>query len=90
MRRIMVVGASGSGKSTVARAIGERLDLPVIHLDAEFWRPGWIESDHDDFCRRVAMLATGDRWVIDGQYSVTWAPRAARADAIVRDRKSVV
>lgn len=83
LRRVMIVGSSGTGKSTVARAIGDRLGLPVIHLDAEYWRPGWVEPEGADFERRVGEIAARDRWVIDGQYSRTWSLRAERADMIV-------
>jgi adenylate kinase family enzyme len=79
----MVVGSCGAGKSTVAREIGRRLGLPVIHLDAEFWRPGWVEPNPDDWRAHVAMLAARDAWVMDGQYSGTWNLRAARADTII-------
>jgi adenylate kinase family enzyme len=83
MRRILIVGSSGTGKSTVARAIGARLGLPVIHLDNHYWRPGWVPSDDADFDARVAALAAADRRVIDGQYSRTWDLRVGRADMIV-------
>ncbi|MFI6132271.1 hypothetical protein [Micromonospora sp. NPDC051141] len=44
MRRILVVGSSGAGKSTVAGELARRLDLPLIHLDRHYWRPGWVAS----------------------------------------------
>jgi adenylate kinase family enzyme len=53
MDRIAIVGCSGSGKSTLARTLGARLAAPVIHLDALFWKAGWVESDAADFKARV-------------------------------------
>ncbi|MDP2124712.1 MAG: topology modulation protein, partial [Parvibaculum sp.] len=49
MQRILVIGCSGGGKSTLARALGEKLALPVVHLDVLFWKPGWVESSYDEF-----------------------------------------
>ncbi len=43
MQRITVVGSPGAGKSTFARTLAGKLDLPLIHLDAEYWRSGWVE-----------------------------------------------
>ena len=56
MQRIMVIGVSaGVGKSRFARRLGEATDLPVHHLDAYFWKPGWIEAEEKEFqtCSKV-------------------------------------
>lgn len=45
--KIMIIGSSGSGKSTFSRELGEFLKLPVYHLDAFFWRPGWVQTPHE-------------------------------------------
>jgi adenylate kinase family enzyme len=83
MRRIAIVGPGGAGKSTLARRLGERLGLPVIHLDAEHWRPGWVETPADEWERKVRALAAGERWIIDGNYGGTMKIRLAAADTIV-------
>ena len=83
MRRIAIVGPGGAGKSTLARRRGERLGLPVIHLDAEHWRPGWVETPADEWERKVRALAAGERWIIDGNYGGTMEIRFAAADTIV-------
>lgn len=83
MRRILVIGNSGGGKSTLARRLGEKLGLPVVHLDVLFWKPGWEESDKDDFKARLsAQLDQGD-WVCDGNFSSSFDASMARADTIV-------
>ena len=48
MRRILIVGNSGGGKSTLAQKLGEKLTLPIVHLDVLFWKPGWVEVGDDD------------------------------------------
>ena len=83
MRRVVIVGCGGAVKSTLARAIAERTGLPVIHLDREFWRPGWVEPVRDEFEERVKVLMTGERWIIDGNYHRTLASRVAAADMII-------
>jgi adenylate kinase family enzyme len=83
MRRIMIVGPAGSGKSTLARDLGAALDLPVIHLDAHYWLPGWVEPPLDAWHERVRQLVLGETWIIDGNYSDTFDLRLAVADTIV-------
>src|SRR5689334_5774453 len=83
MRRIAVTGTSGSGKTTFARRLGERLGLPHIELDALFWRPGWVESDTESFRTRVAEAIAGEGWVVDGNYSPVRDLYLARVDTVV-------
>lgn len=82
-QRFLVLGNAGSGKSTLARQIGAGLRLPVVHIDKEYWQPGWHAPDPDWFAARMAELAAAPRWVIEGNYSGTLAPRLARADAVL-------
>ena len=83
MNRVMIVGSAGSGKSTVARRLGELLDLPVVHLDTLYWRPGWVESPPEEFREKVHLAVQGERWVIDGNYSETLDLRFERADTAI-------
>jgi adenylate kinase family enzyme len=83
MRRVVVIGSGGSGKSTFARRLGSRLDLPVIHLDAEHWGAGWAEPPKDVWRRRVEELVAGDAWIIDGNYSGTLDVRLAACDTVI-------
>ena len=83
MRRIAVVGSSGAGKSTLAFELARRLDLPIIHLDAHYWRPGWVPSDMEDWVARQEQLLAGDAWVADGNFQSTLAYRCSRADTVV-------
>ena len=83
MRRVLIVGNSGGGKSTLATKLGAKLGLPVIHLDVLFWRPGWVESDDDVFRARQAEALSADAWVCDGNFGGTWDLRMPLADTIV-------
>jgi adenylate kinase family enzyme len=69
--RIIVVGTSGAGKTTLARKIGHHLRLPHIELDAINWQPGWRDLDRHDqpeFVRRVTQAIRAECWVADGNY----------------------
>jgi adenylate kinase family enzyme len=68
MRRVVVVGTSGSGKTTVAAGIAERLGLLLIELDAIHWLPDWTELPDDYFREQVSELIQCDGWVADGNY----------------------
>jgi adenylate kinase family enzyme len=83
MRRILIVGNSGGGKSTLARRLGERLSLPVIHLDVIFWKPGWVEIGDDVFRVEVERALQAPAWVCDGNFAGTWDLRMPLADTIV-------
>jgi adenylate kinase family enzyme len=76
VERVLVIGGPGAGKSTLAARLGAALGLPVVHLDAHFWRPGWQESPRPEWAARVAELAAAERWVMDGHYAGTLAVRA--------------
>lgn len=83
MRKILVVGSGGAGKSTFSRRLGERLGLEVIHLDVAYWRPGWTETPKDEWARKVNELVARDAWVMDGNFSGTLELRLAAADTVV-------
>tara|TARA_R110000868_G_scaffold58025_12_gene179020 strand:+ start:1297 stop:1800 length:504 start_codon:yes stop_codon:yes gene_type:complete len=83
MNRILIIGCSGGGKSTLTRALHAKLGLPVTHLDVLWWKPGWIESTYDEFRPKVIAACAGDRWIIDGNFSSTFDIRMPRADTII-------
>jgi adenylate kinase family enzyme len=83
MRRILVIGSGGAGKSTVARRLGKLLDLEVNHLDKFFWKPGWVESPNDEWLQTVTELINRDSWIIDGNYGGTLPLRLQKCDTIV-------
>jgi adenylate kinase family enzyme len=83
IRRVSVVGSSGSGKTTFAVQLAERLRVPHIELDAIYWGPGWQHLDVETHRDRVTEATAGDAWVCDGNYSDVRAIVLGRADTVV-------
>ncbi len=83
MKRIAIVGCGGAGKSTLARQIGEILDLPVVHLDKEFWQPGWKMRPREEEYIILEKITRQDEWIIDGNYQSTMSTRFEAADTII-------
>ena len=85
-RRVVVVGTSGSGKTTVARELAEHLGVVHVVLDALNFEPGWVGLDRhapDEFRRRVKQAVAGDAWVVDGNYSIVRDLVWPKATAVV-------
>lgn len=83
MERLWVVGPTGAGKSTVAAAIAQRLEIPLIDLDELFWRPGWRKTPKDEFARTVEEALAGERWVVAGNYGAPEEGYTRRVTAFV-------
>ena len=83
MRRVVVIGSPGSGKSTFSQRLGALLDLPVIHLDAHFWRPGWVEPVRRDWAAQQLDLIQQPGWIMDGYYGGTLDIRYGAADTVI-------
>ena len=84
--RLVVVGTSGSGKTTMGKALSRALGLPQIELDAINWQPDWYDlATHqpDEFTRRVAAAAAGEAWVMDGNYIKARAAHWSRATGFI-------
>jgi adenylate kinase family enzyme len=83
MRRVSVVGNTGSGKTVLAKALAARLGVQYVELDAIFHQPNWTPLPTDEFRRRVADAVVGDAWVVDGNYSSVRDLVWRRADAVI-------
>jgi adenylate kinase family enzyme len=78
------MGTTCSGKSTLARALAERLGVPYLELDALYWGPGWTKPEKEEFRRRVEPFVRGEAWVVDGNYTSTLGDLVLRrADTVV-------
>jgi adenylate kinase family enzyme len=84
MQRILVMGSSGSGKSTFAQRLSAITGIPIVSLDALFWKPGWNPSEAAEFEVRVTEAARQPRWIMDGNYASSGAGelRRSTADAV--------
>ncbi len=83
MKKVLVIGHPGAGKTTLAVEMGKVLHLPVIHLDREFWQPGWRQSEREEWRGRVSRMVMGERWIMDGTYDNSLDIRLPHADTIV-------
>lgn len=83
MERIMIIGCGGAGKSTLARKLGEKTGLPVVHLDKLFWKPGWESVSREEFDRLHRQELAKERWILDGNFDRTMLERLARCDTVI-------
>ena len=83
MERILIIGCGGAGKSTLARQLGEKLSLPVVHLDRLYWKPGWVQESREEFDRKLAQELDKGRWILDGNFNRTMPQRMAKCDTVI-------
>ena len=83
MKRIIIIGCGGAGKSTLARQLGEKLNLPVVHLDKLFWRPNWISVSQEEFDELHRRELAKETWILDGNFNRTMPERIARCDTVI-------
>lgn len=83
MNRILIIGSGGAGKSTFARELGALLDIPVVHLDQLYWKPGWEKPSRSEWVTTIDRETARPRWVMDGNFGGTLPQRLARCDTVV-------
>ncbi|SHF28787.1 hypothetical protein SAMN05444392_11371 [Seinonella peptonophila] len=83
IKKICIIGLSGTGKSTLAMKLGAVLKIKVYHLDALYWKPGWVQSTMDELMDKQKEILKKECWIIDGNYSDTWSNRLDEADLII-------
>ena len=82
MNKVIVIGGSGSGKSTFARKLRDVTGLPLYHLDNVFWNEDKTHVSREVFDRRLDVILGYKRFIIDGEYGRTIERRIAAADTI--------
>lgn len=83
MKKVIVIGPGGAGKSTFAKALAARTGLPAVHLDSLFWRSGWVPTAPPDWIAAVRRELTRESWIMDGNYGGTLDLRLAECDTVV-------
>ena len=82
-RKIIVLGCSGSGKSTFSKKLRKATGLPLVHLDNIWWKPDRTHISREDFDRKLAEILKGDKWIVDGDYSRTYEVRFKACDTVI-------
>ena len=84
MKRIAVIGSPGAGKSTLSRWLGEKLNVPVFHLDRLFWNPGWKKTPPEEFVRvQKQIMRQHTECIMDGDYASTLKVRLRECDTVI-------
>ncbi len=82
MKRILVIGGNGSGKSTFSKKLGEKTGLPVVHLDKIFWCGNWEYISREEFDVLLEKELQKEEWIIDGNFERTLEERLKYCDTV--------
>jgi adenylate kinase family enzyme len=83
MRKILVIGSGGAGKTTFAKRLSSIVNIEVIHLDTLYWNPGWVETPTTEWRKTVEALVERESWIMDGNYSGTLDIRIEACDTVI-------
>jgi adenylate kinase family enzyme len=83
MKKVNVIGTTGSGKSSFSKRLANVMDAQYIHMDQLFWKPDWVESTDVEFFPKLEQALSQSSWVLDGNYSRTNPIKWAHADTII-------
>ena len=83
MKKIIVIGCPGSGKSTFSKKLHKITGIPLYHLDMMFWNADKTTVEKSIFCERLTTVIQNDKWIIDGNYGSTMEPRLQACDTVV-------
>ena len=82
MKKILVIGGNGSGKSIFSQKLGEKTGLPVVHLDKIWWRGHWEYISREEFDEKLGAELQKDEWIIDGNFERTLESRLQFCDTV--------
>lgn len=83
MKRIVILGCAGCGKSTLASKLGKKLNIPVFHLDTIYWKANWQEEDKEVFVDKQRKMIENPAWILDGNYRDTLEMRVEPCDTVI-------
>ena len=83
MKKIIVIGCPGSGKSAFARALHDKTGIPLYHLDMMYWNADKTTVEKSAFLERLSVVLEKDEWIIDGNYVSTMELRMAACDTVI-------
>ncbi len=82
IKKAIVIGCAGSGKSCFSRVLAEKTGLPIYHLDRIWWREDGTTVDRAEFDEKLAGILALDEWIIDGNYQRTMEERMKTCDTV--------
>jgi adenylate kinase family enzyme len=83
MKKVLVIGSGGAGKSTFSRRLHEITKLELIHLDIVYWKPNWVETSKPEWFAKLAELLEKDSWIMDGNYDGSLEMRLEKCDTAI-------
>ena len=83
MKKVIVIGCPGSGKSTFSKKLAEATSLPLYHLDMMYWNPDKTKVEKELFRKRLADVMAMNEWIIDGNYASTMEWRMEACDTVI-------
>ena len=83
MKKILIIGGNGSGKTTFAKELSKKTKLPLIHLDSLYWRDNWEHVTREEFDSQLLRELVKDEWIIDGNMKRTLPLRLKYCDTVI-------
>lgn len=83
MKKIIIIGCPGSGKTTFAEKLRDKTNLPLYYLDAIWHKPDQTHIPREDFDTRLGEILMQDAWIIDGNYQRTIERRISASDTVI-------
>ena len=83
MKKVIVIGCPGSGKSTFSKALHKITNIPLFHLDMIFWNADKTTVEKPVFLDRLFKIIQSDEWIIDGNYGSTMELRMQACDTVI-------